>query len=122
MPHGVGGLNWFWIAVMSSAPLLAALAVAWPLWRWRQTILGNLAGTAVVFAAALALIARESVDIRTATDACLAAQTTCWPDPSAFTRYAIYASIGLMEVFVLFAISLSVEHSLRRQGYAPEWR
>ena len=43
-------------------------------------------------------------------------------DPSAFARFAIYAGIGMSEVFALFTYSLRVEERMRRQGYAPEWR
>ena len=39
-----------------------------------------------------------------------------------FTRFAIYAFIGLAEVFALFALSLRVEKKLRDRDYAPEWR
>jgi hypothetical protein len=44
------------------------------------------------------------------------------PEPAAFTRYAIYAFIGLADVFVLFIVSISVEARIRNQAYAPEWR
>ena len=47
---------------------------------------------------------------------------TCWPNPSAFSRYAIYAFIALFEVMALFSLSLKVENKIRRRGYAPEWR
>jgi len=116
------GLSWGWIALMATVPLAAGLFVAWPIWRIRQPILGNLAGTGVIFASALALILRESAEVDRVTSACLDAGVTCWPDPSAFTRYAIYASIGLVEVFVLFLLSLKVEERIRRRNYAPEWR
>jgi hypothetical protein len=54
--------------------------------------------------------------------ACFEAGTVCWPEPTAFTRFAIYAFIGLVEVFGLFSLSLVVEERVRRRGYAPEWR
>ena len=87
-----------------------------------QSILGNIAGSAVIFAAALVLIIRESVEIDRLTRACLDAGYTCFPNPSGFARYAIYAFVALFEVFALFTISLSVEHTVRRRGYDPEWR
>jgi len=118
----VDALSWRWIAVMTLAPPVAGTLIAFPIWRTKQTILGNLAGTAVIFGSALALIVRESVDLNQLTARCLEAGYTCWPDPSAFSRYAIYAGIGLVEVFALFTFSLRVEHRMRRQGYAPEWR
>jgi hypothetical protein len=76
----------------------------------------------VIFSAAIALIVRESVELERITRKCLDAGFTCWPDPSAFTRYAIYAGMGLIEVFALFTLSLKVEENIRKRQYAPEWR
>ena len=118
----VNSLNWFWITIAAGVPVLAGLLVAYPIWRVNQPILGNLAGSAVVFGAAIALIMREHVELDRQVQACLGQGVTCWPDPSAFTRYAIYAGIALMQVMALFSISLKVEHRLRRRGYDPEWR
>ena len=115
-------LSWLWIALLLTVPPVVAVVVAFPLWRKDQVILGNIAGTAVIFAAAFALIARESVEIYNVTQACLDAGTTCWPNPSAFMRYAIYAGIGLLEVFALFTYSLRVEQQIRNRRYSPEWR
>jgi hypothetical protein len=118
----VNGLNWSMIALMATIPPVAGGLVAFPIWRAKQPILGNLAGSAVIFGAAIALILRESVELQRMTQRCLDAGFTCWPEPSAFTRYAIYAGLGLIEVFALFTVSLKVEHNIRRRGYAPEWR
>jgi len=115
-------LSWRWIALMLTAAPVAGALVAYPTWRGGQIILGNLAGTAAIFAAALAMILRESVELSQVTQACLDAGYTCWPDPSAFTRYAVYAFIGLIEVFGLFLWSLRVERRIRNRNYAPEWR
>ena len=107
--------------MLTAAPL-AGVLVAYPIWRSRQIILGNLAGTSVIFGAALALILRESVELNQVTERCLDAGYVCWPEPSAFTRYAIYAFIGLIEVFGLFTWSLKVEQRIRNRNYSPEWR
>ena len=107
---------------MMTAPPLVGGVVAYAIWRTTQMILGNLAGAAVIFGAALALILRESAELDRITKSCLDSGFTCWPDPSAFTRYAIYASIGLVEVFGLFTLSLTVEAKIRKRDYAPEWR
>jgi hypothetical protein len=115
-------LSWRWIALMLTAPLLAGLLVAYPIWRTSQIVIGNLAGTAVIFGAALALILRESVELNRLTEGCLDAGYVCWPEPSAFTRYAIYAFIALIEVFGVFICSLRVEQQMRNRNYAPEWR
>jgi hypothetical protein len=115
-------LSWRWIAVLLTAAPAAGALVVYPIWRSGQTILGNLAGSVVIFGAALALILRESVEIDQMTRACLDAGYTCWPDPSAFTRYAIYAFIALLEVCGVFLWSLRVERQIRDRRYAPEWR
>jgi hypothetical protein len=116
------GLSWLWIGLMVTVPPAIALVVAYPFWRQNEMIFGNLIGTAVIFAVAFALIAREYVELDRVVRACLNAGYTCWPEPSAFTRYAIYACIGLVEVFALFILSLRVERKRRDRLYAPEWR
>jgi hypothetical protein len=118
----VNELSWRWIALMATAPPLLGVLVALACWRSSQIILGNIAGTAVIFGSAMALILRESVEIDRITGRCLDAGYACFPSPGAFTRYAIYAFIGLFEVFALFAVSLRVEEKIRRRGYDPEWR
>ena len=107
---------------MATAPPLVGVLVAFPCWRNRQPILGNIAGTALIFGSALALILRESVELDGIARKCLDAGYTCFPSPSAFMRYAIYAFIALIEVFALFTVSLSIEEKIRRSGYDPEWR
>jgi hypothetical protein len=116
------GLQWQWIVMMATLPTLAGLLVAYPLWRARQTLLGNLAGTGVIFAAALGFIAREYLELDRVTQACIDAGTTCWPVPSAFTRFAVYAGLGLLQVCALFVVSVRTEERLRDERYAPEWR
>ena len=118
----VDRLNWPWIALMCAVPLPLAAAVAALLWRRNEPILGNLAGTLVIFGSALGFILRESVVLNRLTRQCLDAGLTCWPQPSAFSRYAIYAAIGLLEVIGLFLVSLNVERRMRRRHYAPEWQ
>ena len=107
---------------MATAPPVVGLLVAYPCWKKRQPILGNLAGTAVIFGSALALILRESAELDGISRRCLDAGYYCFPSPSAFSRYAIYAFIALFEVMALFSLSLKVETRIRRRGYAPEWR
>jgi hypothetical protein len=116
-------LSWRWIVVMLLAPLPCGMLVAAPLWRRREMILGNIAGSAVILGTAFALIFRESAVLDALRQACFdAGGTVCWPTPSAFARYAIYATIGLAETVALFAGSLTVERRLRERDYAPEWR
>lgn len=116
------GLSWAWIAAMIVVPPVAAVLAALPLWRERSMIFGNLVGTLVIVTSAMALIFREYVEIDRVVRGCLDQGLTCWPEPSAFSRYAIYAGVALVEVFALFAYSLRVERKIRDRDYAPEWR
>jgi hypothetical protein len=118
----VTGLNWFWIVIALVVPPIAGGGVAYPIWRMGQPIFGNIVGSGVIFAAAVGLIMREHVELDRLVRNCLDQATTCWPDPSAFTRFAIYAFIGLFQVIVLFTVSVRVETALRRRHYDPEWR
>jgi len=106
---------------LTAPPILSALA-AYPLWVSGQAILGNIAGSAVIFASAFALMAREYVELESFTQRCLAQGFICVPSPTAFTRDAVYAFIALFQVMALFTISLKVDARIRRRGYDPEWR
>ncbi len=118
----MNGLSWFWIGLALTIPAAIGVLVAIPFWRKGQMIFGSIVGTSVIFASAIGLILREYVELDAITRQCLAAGVVCWPEPSAFTRFAIYAFIGLIEVFALFALSLLVEERVRRRDYAPEWQ
>ncbi len=115
-------LSWPWIALMLIAPLPLAAAAAYPFWTRNEPIFGNLVGATIIFAAAFGMIVREFAEIDQTTRQCLDAGFTCWPTPSPFVRYAIYASIGLAEVIALFMLSLRIERKRRDRLYAPEWR
>ena len=118
----MAGLSWYWIVVELTALPLAALIVAFPLWRKQQFIFGNLAATALIFAAGIALILREHVELDRLVQECLDAGTVCWPEPGAFTRFAVYASIALVEIFMVFSLSLRVERRTHEREYAAAWR
>ena len=118
----MNGLNWYWIALEIVAAPVAGFLLAFPLWRKGQVILGNIAGTVAIFGTAIGLIFREYAVLDQATKACLDQGFTCWPSPSAFTRFAIYAFIGLIVVLALFSVSLVFERRTARRDYAPEWR
>ena len=107
---------------MIAVPPVIGTLVAYSCWRSGQMILGNIAGSFVIFGAAIALILREYAELDILARQCIDAGHVCLPTPAPFLRYALYATIGLIEVFVLFAVSLSVEQKQRRRGYDPEWR
>jgi hypothetical protein len=118
----VTGLNWYWISLeLTVAPLLGLL-VAFPFWRKGGMIFGNIVGTGLIFGWAFALILREHIELERVVLQCFEEGAVCWPEPSAFTRFAIYAFIALIEVCALFSLSLFVEKKIRNRDYAPEWR
>jgi len=118
----VNHLNWFWIGVMLTVPPMAGLAVAFLIWRGaKDTIIGNIVGAGVIFAGVVYLISREFAELSQLSQACLDAGQVCWATPSGFVRYGIYASIGLIEIAVLFTIGQSVEERKRRRDYSREW-
>jgi hypothetical protein len=116
------GLNWYWIGIELTAAPIVGLLVALPLWYKDQPILGNIAGTVVIFGTAFSLIMREHIQIDTMVRKCIDAGVPCFPNPDAFTRFAIYAFIGLFEVILLFTYSLRVERKRRDRLYDPQWR
>jgi hypothetical protein len=118
----VNQLNWHYIALALTVPPVLGLLVAFPFWWKGRMTFGNIVATGVVFASSIGLILREYVELDRLTQDCIDAGTVCWPVPSAFTRFAVYAFIGLFEVIVLFSLSLFVEERARRRAYAPEWR
>lgn len=123
LPHAqVDGLSWFWILVEATLPPLAGWLIALPLWLKDQPILGNIAGSMIIFGTAFGLIMREHVELDRLSGACLDAGKTCFPHPEAFTRFAIYAFIAMFEVIALFTVSLTVDERRRRRGYDPQWR
>jgi hypothetical protein len=110
------------IALMLVA-LPLGVVLATPLWRRNEGMLGNLAGTVVIFGTAIVLILKESSESDALASVCLeAGLTNCFPSSNPFTRYAIYAFIGLAEVIALFLISLAAERRIRDRDMAPEWR
>ena len=119
---GAQGLNWHWIAIQSTTAPVLALLLAVPFWRKSEMIFGNIVGSGLVLGWAIVLILLEYIEVDRSVQACIDASTTCWPEPSAFARFAIYASIGMAEVFLIFTISLAVERRISNRNYAPEWR
>ena len=118
----MNGLNWHYIAFALTVPTIGGLLVALPFWWKGRMTFGNIVATGMVFGCSVGLILREYVELDRATQVCIDAGLPCFPVPSAFTRFAVYAFIGLAEVIVLFTLSLVVEDRVRRRQYAPEWR
>ncbi|MEO7272138.1 MAG: hypothetical protein ABI211_09070 [Vicinamibacterales bacterium] len=115
-------LNWRYLIFAAAVPPLVGLIVAFPFWRKLRMTLGNIFAAAIIFATSIGLILREYVELDKITTECLDNGIPCFPVPSAFTRFAIYAFIGLVQVIGLFSLSLVVEARIKGREYAPEWR
>jgi hypothetical protein len=115
-------VSWFWITIALTVPTLAATIVAVPFWIKVDPVIGNALGAGVIFAAMIALIGREYIEIQRVTMRCLQAGIICSFSPEPFTRFAIYGLIGLVEACALFGVSVGVEERMRRQSFAPEWQ
>jgi hypothetical protein len=116
-------LNWYWIGVALTVPLLLGVVAALPFWRKaREVMLGNVAGSAVIFASAVALMGREYIQLERLYERCVQEGEVCTDPPGFFDRIAVYAIIAFLQVIVLFSVSLVVERRVRNRGYAKEWR
>ncbi len=113
----------FWIAIAATLPIVLGLIVAYPLWRMRLEIIGNVTGATTIFMVTIGMIVREWMALEQIRIArCPDTETFCPPDPGNFAKFATYGFIGLAQVVALFLISLRVERRLRNRGVAPEWR
>jgi len=116
-------VNWYWIGLALTVPLVVGGLLALPFWWKNQAIFGNIFGTVIIFGTAFALIMRERVELDRLILECLdSGKDVCSPEPSPFIRFAIYAFIALFQVILLFSVSIKIDEKIRRRGYAPEWR
>ena len=111
-------MNTAWIAVAAIVPLVAGLLAAWPFWRRRvRDDMGPVVGAGVILLCVVALVAREYGEVEVVTARCIAAEIGCRFYPKPFVRYAIYGGIGMVQVFALFVVGLSIEERLRRRDH-----
>jgi hypothetical protein len=109
-------MNMVWVAVAAVLPLVAGLLAAWPMWRRRaRDEIGTIVGAGIILVFVVAFIAREYGEVEAVTARCIATNVGCRFVPKPFVRYAIFGGIGMVQVFVTFALGLSVEERLRRR-------
>ena len=115
-----------WMTAAFAVPTIIGLLVAVPFWFTRTgAIVGNVIAAAVIFAAVLALIGREFIAIDRVRQQCAEAELGCRDMVStadAFTRYAAYGLIGLLDTALIFTCHSRFEHKRSRSRYAKEWR
>jgi len=115
------GMRWWPIALAVALPTIAALLVARLFWRNDSTV-GNIIGSFVIGIAMIGFIAREYADLDQQRRACVAREQACTFQPQDFTRYAVYASIGFVEVIAVYTVGLWFEERVRRRGRSPNWQ
>jgi hypothetical protein len=109
------GMNLSWLGLAIVLPIVAALLIARPLWvRQARDEMGSIAGAAVVLLFTVLQIAREFAEIMAIQTRCDSDGRACHFEPEPFTRYAMYAGIGMLQVFVVFVVGLRVEERARR--------
>jgi hypothetical protein len=115
-------LSWNWIALQATAPVPVALFAAWIFWRGSNFMIGNVVGSALIFATTVGAIGREYFALQAFLRKCIADELACPVQPDAFTRFAVYAFIGMFQIAALFALSLRFEERARRRLFSPEWQ
>jgi hypothetical protein len=119
------GMNWLWVWVAVVVPGVLGLLITLACFAFRPKVDSTIAavlGSAAVFALCIGLIGREYTDIERLSQACFAAEIACTIYPESGIRYGIYMGIALVQVFVLFMLSLWMEERNRRGEFAGSWR
>ena len=115
-------MNWYWIAIALVVPTLLGLLVAWPLWRMGYGTFGSTVGASIIFMCGAVFIGREYTELEKLSEACVEATGfDCIFSPSAFTRFAVYAGIALLEVFFLFDRGIAADRRAYRKKFPSEW-
>ena len=115
-------MSWSWIGIALILPFGIGLLIAWPFWGRSRDSLGGAVASIFILGFTLAFVGREYVHVQRLTQACIAAETRCVFSPEPFTRFGIYALIGMLQVGAVFAIGAAVEHRIENASFAREWR
>lgn len=102
-------MSWLQILVALAMPTALGLLAAWPLWRWKQFVVGNAVGAGVAFALTIALIGLLYVAQERENEQCIAGLIHCVSRVNAHMPFLTYAFIGIVDACVIFWIGLMVE-------------
>jgi hypothetical protein len=97
------------ILVALALPTAAGLVVAWPLWRWKQFIVGNAVGAGVAFALTIGLIGVSYVTQQHENEQCAAGLIHCVSRVNAHVPFLLYALLGVVDACAIFWIGLLAE-------------
>lgn len=109
-------------AVAATVPTGLGFLAGLPLWRKRQTAVGNAVAWGVAFIAIITLMGFGYVAERRVYEACLATGTVCPRDPYFFVPSFACAIIAFVDVIMLAVVSQAIESRLKsRDVGVGEW-
>lgn len=107
-----------WIVAII-VPTALAVAAAWPLWRRRNTSVGNAVGALVAFSAGLVFLGRESVLYSRALERCVRGLEPC--PPRGGVQFLYWVCVIFADVIAFFTIGLLLEERVRRRSHYTDW-
>ena len=102
-------MNWLQILITLALPTGLGLLAAWPLWRYKQIVVGNAVGAGVAFALVVGLIGIAFVAQQRDNQQCIAGLIHCVSRVDAHMPFLVYALIGMVDACAIFWIGLIVE-------------
>lgn len=114
-------MNWTEILIALALPTGLGLLAAWPLWRWKQIVVGNAVGAGVAFALTIGLIGLSYVAQQRENEQCAAGLIHCVSRVNAHMPFLLYAFIGVLDACAIFWIGLIAEErqAPKTWQYAP---
>src|SRR5262245_56483438 len=106
-------MSWLWIGIAFAAPTLLAILVAAPIWWQGDATVANVVGSGVAGLSIVLLILRENSMLVSIRLECATINLPCHIVPNDFTRFAIYAGIGFIDIMLVFLIGLRFEERRR---------
>lgn len=102
-------MSWVHILIALGLPTGLGLLAAWPLWRFKQFIVGNAVGAGVAFAIVVGLIGIAFVTQQRENQQCIQGLIACVSRVDAHMPFLIYAFIGIVDACAIFWVGLVVE-------------
>jgi hypothetical protein len=102
-------MTWGEVFVALTLPAGLGLLAAWPLWRWKQFIVGNAVGAGIAFVLTIGLIGLSYVTQQRENEQCAAGLIHCVSRVDAHMPFLLYALIGIVDACAIFWLGLIVE-------------
>ncbi len=112
-------MSWADILIALVLPTALGLAVASPLWWWRQILVGQAVGSGVAFAATLFLMGMSYVAQLRENELCVSGVIHCTSRVNAHMPFLTYAFIGIVDACAIFWLGLIVEERQAPKSWQP---